>query len=189
MCDATFYTGKLERRTQTLGCSVWWCSVNETATPLGESRGAPSSPVVVMKRGRDIASCLAPGNQKGREPNEGVEEQEEGEPEESGEVGERACDEREGSDTEREIPEGEEDEEEGEEEEEENLQGQREEQPEGQQVDPCGSSTAPSESRVSPAAPVDICWISGQERNGGGQPEPGAAEQQGPQKTSSRLGL
>ena len=59
--------------------------------------------IVVMKRGRDIASFLAPGNQKGRETNEGVEEQEEGEPEESGEVGERACDEREGSDTEREI--------------------------------------------------------------------------------------
>ena len=31
-----------------------------------------------MKRGRDIASFLAPGNQKGRETNEGVEEQEEG---------------------------------------------------------------------------------------------------------------
>ncbi len=94
--------------------------------------------IVIMKRGRDIASFFAPVNKKGRETNqsiERVEEQEEGEPEESVEVGERACDESEGSDTEREIPEGEE---------EENIQGQREEQPEGQKVDPCGSSTAPS---------------------------------------------
>ncbi len=95
--------------------------------------------IVIMKRGRDIASFFAPVNKKGRETNqsiERVEEQEEGEPEESVEVGERACDESEGSDTEREIPEGEEHEE--------NIQGQREEQPEGQKVDPCGSSTAPS---------------------------------------------
>lgn len=94
--------------------------------------------IVIMKRGRDIASFFAPVNKKGRETNqsiERVEEQEEGEPEQSVEVGERACDESEGSDTEREIPEGEE---------EENIQGQREEQPEGQKVDPCGSSTAPS---------------------------------------------
>ncbi len=101
--------------------------------------------IVIMKRGRDIASFFAPVNKKGRETNqsiERVEEQEEGEPEESVEVGERACDESEGSDTEREIPKGEEHEEEGEEEE--NIQGQREEQPEGQKVDPCGSSTAPS---------------------------------------------
>ncbi len=82
--------------------------------------------IVIMKRGRDIASFFAPVNKKGRETNqsiERVEEQEEGEPEESVEVGERACDESEGSDTEREIPEGEEHEEEGEEEE--NIQGQR----------------------------------------------------------------
>ncbi len=82
--------------------------------------------IVIMKRGRDIASFFAPVNKKGRETNqsiERVEEQEEGAPEESVEVGERACDESEGSDTEREIPEGEEHEEEGEEEE--NIQGQR----------------------------------------------------------------
>ncbi len=92
--------------------------------------------IVIMKRGRDIASFFAPVNKKGRETNqsiERVEEQEEVEPEESVEVGERACDESEGSDTEREIPEGEEHEEEGEGEE--NIQGQREEQPEGQKVD------------------------------------------------------
>ncbi len=67
--------------------------------------------IVIMKRGRDIASFFAPVNKKGRETNqsiERVEEQEEGEPEESVEVGERACDESEGSDTEREIPKGEE---------------------------------------------------------------------------------
>jgi len=97
--------------------------------------------IVVMKRGRDIASFFAPVNKKVRETNQGierVEEQEEGVPEKSVEVGERACDESEGSD----ILEGEKDEEEGEKEE--NIQGHREEQPERQKVDPCGSSTAPS---------------------------------------------
>ncbi len=98
--------------------------------------------IVIMKRGRDIASFFAPVNKKGRETNQSIERVEEQEEGESVEVGERACDESEGSDTEREIPEGEEHEEEGEEEE--NIQGQREEQPEGQKVDPCGSSTAPS---------------------------------------------
>lgn len=45
--------------------------------------------IVIMKRGRDIASFFAPVNKKGRETNqsiERVEEQEEGEPEESVEL-------------------------------------------------------------------------------------------------------
>ena len=57
--------------------------------------------IVIMKRGRDIASFFVPVNKKVRETavretNQGIEraeEQEEGEPEESVEVGERACDE------------------------------------------------------------------------------------------------
>ena len=90
--------------------------------------------IVIMKRGRDIASFFVPVNKKVRETavretNQGIEraeEQEEGEPEESVEVGERACDESEGSDTEREIPEGEEEEEEGEEHEEEGEEHEEE---------------------------------------------------------------